>query len=183
MCLSWLLEPSLSIKRKQKHILLFVLICLICRVICWYCNTKNMCAVVYIIRPSVFISFYFCFFPLGDLFYCTWLAGFTFLWLLFGNKTLCKKSSCIILVMLWLITKFSSSIWSSFHHFCVIAVHMQVILQIESNSIHLICSEESLNFYFIIFILGTLIASVIWRTLTPHVSQSTGKGGFKRWFS
>lgn len=130
--------------------MLFVLICLICRVIRWYCNTKNICAVVYIIRPSVFISFYFCFFPLGDLFYCTWLAGFTFLWLLFGNKILCKRSSCCVVLvsMLWLITKFSSSIWSSFHHYSVIALQMHVTLQIEPKSIHLICSEESLNLYY-----------------------------------
>lgn len=60
VCLSWLLEPSQSTKRKTIFCYLF---CLICRVIRWYCNTKKMCAVVYIIRPSVFISFYFSVFP------------------------------------------------------------------------------------------------------------------------
>lgn len=63
----------------------------VCQVIHWYCNTKMMSAVVYIIRPSVIISFYF--FPFRDLFCCTWLACFTFLQLLFGNKILWKNNS------------------------------------------------------------------------------------------
>lgn len=91
VCLSWLLEPSLSIKRTSLFCYLFWWKPWVCQVIHWYCNTKMMSAVVYIIRPSVVISFYFFFFPLGDLFCRTWLACFIFLWLLFGNKTLQKK--------------------------------------------------------------------------------------------
>lgn len=93
VCLSWLLETSLSIK--------WILICIICFdnmwripwVIHWYCNTKKMSAVVYIIRPSVYISFYFLFSSLlGDLFCCNSLACFTFLWFHFGNKILWKTA-------------------------------------------------------------------------------------------
>lgn len=96
LCLSWLLDPSLSVKRNPYFIILFWLftLCEECHesvwVIQWYRNTKKMSAVVYIM-PSVFISFYFLPFW-GDLFCFNWLACFTFLWLLFGNKILWKNS-------------------------------------------------------------------------------------------
>lgn len=81
VCLSWLLEPSLSIKRSPYFVICFDLmwrIPSVCRVIHWYCNTKKMSAVVYIIRPFVFISFYF-FLPFGGfvLLYLTGLFYFS----------------------------------------------------------------------------------------------------------
>ena len=98
VCLSWLLEPSLSIKKDRPYFLLFVLdfmwrIPWVCRVIHWYCNTKKMSAVVYIIRPSVFISFYLFLFSLWGICFVVldWLV-LLFLWLLFGNKVLWKNS-------------------------------------------------------------------------------------------
>lgn len=90
VCLSWLLEPSLSIEIKSLFCCLFWTY-VKNTMSHWYCNTKMMSAVVYIIRPSVIISFYF--FPFRDLFCCTWLACFTFLQLLFGNKILWKNNS------------------------------------------------------------------------------------------
>lgn len=83
VCLSWLLEPSLSIKRKKILILLFVLTLSgeYHESVKWFIGTatpKKMSAVVYIIRPFVFISFYF-FLPFGRfvLLYLTGLFYFS----------------------------------------------------------------------------------------------------------
>lgn len=93
VCLSWLLEPSLPIKGKNPY----------CVVLFWHdtMNTaspsrdslgtatpkRDVCCCIYHQAFCRYqLSFFFFSVPLWDLFCCTWLACFTFLWLLFGNK-------------------------------------------------------------------------------------------------
>lgn len=99
VCLSWLLEPSLPIKGKALILLFcFDMMWRYHESVMWFIGTATpkRCLLLYISSGLLSLSafmFYF-FFPLGDTFWCTWLACFTFLWLLFGNKILWKATLC-----------------------------------------------------------------------------------------
>lgn len=85
VCLSWRLEPS--VYWKIQHILLFVLTCLICGVICWYCNTKkkkkDVCFCIYHHQACCLYQLLFSFHSIGGFilsyltcWFCFFLTAF-----------------------------------------------------------------------------------------------------------
>lgn len=159
MCLSWLLEPSLSIKRKTIFCYLFWSVWFVK----WFAGTATpkRCVLLYIssgllsLSALIFVSFLWgiCFIVLD------WLV------LLFSDCFLeikfYGKRACVFVSMLWLITK----------HYVYRIIFTPLLLllfkcMLLGNTINLIqrifiCSQESLN-----LIPGTFISSVTIRTLS-----------------
>lgn len=93
-CLSWLLEPPLSISRKLFFSFLFLFPLWVYRVVHRHSNVK-MSAVVYT-TPFVFnllLSFFFLY--LFSRISFIEFSCFTFHWLLFGNKIIWKKKQLL----------------------------------------------------------------------------------------